>query len=90
MKYFTWNRNSGYVLVIPCANGTSVIVSDKVFATKRGALAFGNRIDKRCTHPVTGKLWNRDLPWFTVDIDTGERTDHFHTEEIGNIYTSRS
>ena len=90
LKYFTWNREGGHVLVIPFKNGTSVAVSTKVFATKRGALSAGARIDQRCTlvNSKTGAhtLWGKEnLPWFTCDAKTGERTDHFTRVAIGNI-----
>jgi hypothetical protein len=85
MKTFTWARNGGHVLVIPFANGITAGVSTKTFKTKRGALAFGDRIRTRCCHPITGKDWYRDLPFQTTDLESGEVTKHFTTEPVDTI-----
>jgi hypothetical protein len=81
MKFITWNRDSGYVLVLPFDNKTSVAVSTKVFKTEHGALKFGERIEQFCGPDYK----DNDLPWSTTDIKTGIKTRHFNREVVRTI-----
>ena len=85
LKFYTWSRAGGHVLVIPFANKKSVAVSKKVFKTEHGAMKLGARVNERCTHPITGALWYRDIPWTTTDAKTGVKTTHFIREEVDSL-----
>ncbi len=84
IKFATWKHDDGHVLVILFNNGTSVAVSVKVFKTVQGALAFGAKITARCSNE-DGPWGKANLPWYTCDAETGERTEHFTCEATGDI-----